>query len=412
MSAREFPGFDPEIVADAVRQPPLAALRSAARSRRRHRAGIALAAVVSLAGAASVPFGGYRTAGGSFSPDGVLPTPINSPVSELFVLSEDKAVAVQVRGDDRCDIRFSSTSDGGRHWTDFRPARSEAPCRQQADGPERNPSTVGYTVLGERSYLVEFDGHRVLSTDGGQTWRDATDAMIEVPAFPRTALLVSCQAGCHALSGPLAVDPQTGDVFRLSGEPPSSQRPFSVQASPDGTIWVTYHSESADESPRIARSVDRGATWRTAGEPDGAWTVAVAGVSASEAYLLALPRTSAPDRPRSSGSALLLHTLDGGRTWTEMGTDLPTNTIVRPFTVGRDGSLLVGDRTHDASAAFFYVSRDGGRHFTRSAVVTQGGIAGSSPGLAWLTEPGDAVAGTATAQVSRDGTTWAPLRLP
>ncbi|MER7418676.1 hypothetical protein ABT346_18145 [Micromonospora peucetia] len=409
MSDREFGGFDIETVADAVRQPSLDDLRSAALFRRRRRvAGVGLAVVIALVGSVLVPFaddpGGVDWA----TPDPSYP-PAERGVSRLFLLTDQVAVGVEEA--DPCRISFTATEDAGRSWSAWRTAQYDGPCTATPDAAGFGVSDVRYSVLDERTYLVSVDGQAILSTDGGRTWRDAESAVIDVKAFPERARPVTCQDMCGAMKRPLAVEPGTGRVYRLANLPATHAR-VGVDRSADGALWFVQSSAEFGGAASVARSVDRGATWRTSQVPEGVTAIGLAAVSGQEAYLLTEPHPAGMNGP-PTGSSRLLHTTDAGRSWVDVGTDLPASSMLRPFTIGRDGILLVGEPFVGGATGYIWVSRDGGRHFTRSERSGTEGTVGAAPGLVWL--GGRDVMNlpaTAHVQVSADGETWSRLPLP
>ncbi|MEU4680907.1 hypothetical protein [Micromonospora sp. NPDC023737] len=409
MSDREFSGFDVEGIVDAVRQPPLDDLRATARSRRGRRAGVmGLAAVAVVAGAASLtPLGR-----GSDQPQFASPTdsPAEPRASSVVLLSDVAAVAV-AQADGGCTISFAATSDAGRTWSSWRTARNSGTCTKAIDAGGLGATDVRYSVLSERSYLVRFDDQWLLSTDAGWTWQDANTAITAVTAFPRNTRPVPCHQGCGAITQPLAVDPDSGRVFRLAEQGPSPYPPYNVYESPDRALWVTYWPGEDGNPALVARSVDRGATWRTSRAPEGATSIGVAAVSAHEAYLLTEPQPTDPNAGQATGASRLLHTTNGGESWEDVGTDLPTTSVVRPFTIGSDGSLMVLD--FEGSIAYVMISRDGGRHFTRGRQQDGDGGVDANPGRAWLYGRDDPrTDGADHVQVTTDGSTWTRFPLP
>ncbi|WP_422734550.1 hypothetical protein ACN26Y_08180 [Micromonospora sp. WMMD558] len=411
MSDREFTGFDTATVARAVRQPPLDDLWATARARRRRRAaGVALAAVVAMAGMAVVPLADRSPGVDWATPE---PTAIREDRgTRLFLTGGDTAVGVEHRS---CMLRFAHTGDAGRTWSDYATAVYQAPgCQPDENGT--GTTDLRFSVLDERSYLVFHNGERSLSTDHGRTWRPADQAMVAVTAFPRAARPVFCQEGCGAIAEPLATDPGTGTVYRLRGDPVSPYPPFSIYPAADGAIWVTYWPGGADLRATVARSADRGATWATSKAPAGVSVTAVAAVSGAEAYLLTEPDPAPGTEPMKPGiPSRLLHTSDGGQTWRDVGTDVPSTRVVRGFTIGADGFLMISDSRHEAEGAtdHLLVSRDGGRHFTRVSVYGREGGTGVSPGRAWLYGRDDvSVLGADHVQLTTDGETWVRFPLP
>ena len=213
---------------------------------------------------------------------------------------------------------------------------------------------------------------------------------------------------------PLAVDPTSGDVYRLRSEPPgldldragpgSVSYPIrSLYVSPDGAIWTVFSPSMGP--PTLIRSVDRGATWQQSPRPPAQFQyAAVAARSGREAYALIVP-TVDEDHAVAPGPTRLLRTGDGGATWEEVPTDLPHTDHGRPFTVAADGALLVADGT--GTDAEVWISRDGGAHFTAGPAIP-GGVPGSAPGRVWI----GAGEHLGPAQVTEDGEHWRPLPLP
>ncbi|MDG4828181.1 hypothetical protein O7627_02540 [Solwaraspora sp. WMMD1047] len=393
--------FDAETIGRTVRQPPLDDLqRSATKRRRRRVSAAALTVVVGLLGVVIVPL----AAGPGANWTGPKPTvgpPARDGVSDLIVL--DATTAVAVIEYDWCGMSFAVTHDRGVTWSDWRQFDRRAACRRNEKGDFA--SDVRYHPLDARTFLVSIDGSSYLSRDAGQTWLDADSSITTVDAFPPSAVPVACQVGCHGVPEPLAVDPVTAAVYRLRGEPPSPHKLMSMYVSWDGTLWASYYPGAIDKSSVIARSADRGATWRSFTAPEGTNTIGVAASDYLVAYLLVEPR---PDPASQQGGdrtgirSRLLRTTDGGRNWEEITTDLPSTSLVRPFTLGLNQSLLVGDIA--GLGGVLWTSRDGGRHFERGPVTTAAYFS-AAPGRIWLMLRDEAL-------VSIDGINWDTLPLP
>ncbi|MEU4399421.1 hypothetical protein [Micromonospora orduensis] len=397
MSGREFSGFDVDRISEAVRQPPLDELRSTARTRRRRSVAAVATAVVALAGVAAVPLVG--------APDRtnpVVPSARPDHSGDFTMTGPGSGVDVRREG---CVLRFAVTGDGGRSWSDrdaaqFRGTRCEASSTSTG-------GDLSYAVLSDRSYLVSDAGSVRLSTDFGRTWRDEAEAIVAVPSFPVTARAVFCGYGCPVVQEPLAVDPSTGTVYRLTGDAPSGRPLFGLYPSPDGTIWATYQA-TTNPQPTIARSVDRGATWTTSEVGADTTVLAMVGLDKREGYLLTESSTA-------GGSTRVLRTADGGQSWTDTGANLPAQPHW-DLTAGSDGTLLAvtaGAGTGPNRLAQLLVSWDHGRTFL--IVREYGPLVGSisvAPGYAWLFGRDDGAAGEPDhVLVTTDAATWTRLTL-
>ncbi|SBT49457.1 WD40/YVTN/BNR-like repeat-containing protein [Micromonospora auratinigra] len=414
MSAPEFTGFDVDTVAEAVRQPSLDDLWSAARSRRRRRSAVvAVVVLIALVGAAAGPLA--ARSGGGPEVAGPVPPPLRpGRAADVILTGPQSAVGVAQIA---CTLFFTHTGDGGRGWSDWDAGRYQAEdCDRDNEG--RDDANLTYNVLDERTYLVREDGPGLsrLSTDHGHTWRDADEAIEPVPAFPRTARPVHCQMACGAIRAVLAVDPTTGTVYRLAGELPSPNPPVAVYPTTDGTIWAAYlPGPGAGEGLIVARSTDRGATWVAQRSVNPKNAIALAAVDDHTAYLLIEPPppdgTTAP-----TGTARLLRTTDDGETWTDLGTDLPATRENEYLVLGTDGSLLVARAgyTDPRAGATLFVSRDGGKQFTLAREYRHlEDSVGAAPGRAWLYGRDDlSDVGADHVVVTGDGSGWTRIPLP
>ncbi|WFE99125.1 hypothetical protein [Micromonospora sp. WMMD964] len=401
MRGREFSGFDVDTLTEAVSPPPLDELRSTARSRRRRSVAMGAAALVALAGLTTLPL-----VTGADRPDPVAPAEPSSAQGDVFTLTgPDSGVDVDV-SEDTCVVRFAYTGDRGRTWSDWDAARFQgARCRANAaTGTAAGRNEV--TVLGERSYLVSDSGTLHLSTDYGRTWRDANSAIVAVPAFPATARPVFCGFGCRPLSEPLAVDPSSGTVYRLTAKAPSWRPLFSLYPATDGSIWAAYRMGSGSSGATLARSTDGGATWDAWEVGDDDDVAAVVGLDDRRGYALV-------DSPTANGGMRLLRTTDGAKTWTNVDVDLPRGTW--DLTVGVDGSLLAISSSEGAEPdrlGRLLVSRDDGRHFTLAREYGPSvGAVSVAPGYAWLYGRDGPTGEPDHVLVTADATAWSRFTL-
>lgn len=397
MSGREFSGFDVDTVTKAVRQPPIEELRSSARSRRHRSVATVSAALLVLAALTVVPLAVGRDRADPADP--TRPSPTHS--GDFTLTGPDAGVDVWTDG---CVLRFAYTGDRGGSWSDWDAARFQG-TRCAVDTTGAPGSHLEASVLSERSYLVRDAGQQHLSTDYGRTWRDGDTAIVAVPSFPATARPVFCGFGCGAVREPLAVDPSSGTVYRLSATVPSWRPLFSLYPAADGSIWAAYQKGGASGST-VVRSADRGATWTTWEVGGDATVLAVVGLDERQGYVLT---------ETAGGGIRLLRTTDGAKTWTDTDADLPAQPHW-DLTVGSDGSLLAitaGGGTASDRTARLLVSRDDGRTFL--VAREYGPLVGSvsvAPGYAWLfgrdvgsaDEPDHLL-------LTTDATTWARFTL-
>ena len=358
------------------------------------------AALVVLAGLAVLPLVAEPDRAAPADP----PTPSGAQFSQFTLTGPNSGVDVRQDG---CVVRFAYTGDGGRSWSDWDAARFEG-TRCAADTAAGTPgSGTGFSVLGERSYLVTDFGLAHLSTDYGRTWRDADSAIVAVPTFPATARPVLCGFGCAPVSEPLAVDPSSGTVYRLTTPAPTLRPLFSLYPAADGSIWATYRTGGGQGST-VARSADRGATWTT-------WEV---GDDAERDHG---GRARRPGRVRADPvvdggwRVRLLRTTDGAKTWTDTGADLPTR-CTTTSRWGRTGpcwrSLPVGAPKPTAARGCWSAGTTGGPS------LSPGSTAGSSArSVSRPATPGSS--GVTTGRrasrtiviVTTDATTWTRFSL-
>jgi hypothetical protein len=211
----------------------------------------------------------------------------------------------------------------------------------------------------------------------------------------------------------MAVDADRGTAYRLRTGPVPGAFLTGMYPSSDGALWAAYQAGAAPAV--IARSVDRGASWHSWTVPADTSVGGIAARSRTEAFALLEPAA----KP-GSGNARLFRTRDGGRTWRDVGTDLPASVQYRPFAVAADGSLLVVDgpgaqqgpdctQRCDQGHRYVWRSRDG-RHFEPGPPVSgQHAGAGAGAGFVWIMQQDSG--GTALRSTA-DGVTWRPLRLP
>jgi hypothetical protein len=364
-----FEAFRPELVADAVRQPELAVLVGKARVRRRRRTLAALAvAVLVLTGALSVLDRPGRGA------EPVQPAPRHEGSRDVVFVDAHTIVEVLFTS---CSVRFSVSGDEGRGWS---PYRGPTPCdRTEPAHP------VGYQVFDANTWLTTIAGQWYLTMDAGLSWRTVSTDPVHVEGFNSRALL--CQPSCTGRSAVQAVDPLNAKVYELeatSGLPTLS----AVRGTSDGAIWLV--GRDMHGAPTVGWSVDHGRTWGTKALPyQAVEQMVLAACTARTAYLLL---AFDPD-------AVVFATTDGGLTWEQHTSGVPTSGDPKGAFCAPDGGLVM------ATNKEVWVSHDRGATFARAG-TNPSDVVGSGRGLLWTCDE-DA----RYAIVTVDGQDWRRMSL-
>ena len=249
------------------------------------------------------------------------------------------------------------TEDGGADWTTSGRV-SELSCPDDPNGV----TLVDVVVLAPRTYAMHMLDRWLITYDAGHSWDDLLTSVTDVDAFPPSAVPLAC-GGCLPTLRPMAVDPATGEVFKLARDLPVMYLPDAVSTGADGSLWavapVARPSGDQPYAESVIRSTDRGRTWTATGPTGGLRPYSVVGRSATEAYALTLDgRTSRVYR-----------TADGGATWTPAAV-LPVEVDVTSFAAGPDGLLGVLDYGGRRTGTRLWTTRDGGDTFTAGPALT------------------------------------------
>ncbi|GIG90878.1 WD40/YVTN/BNR-like repeat-containing protein [Plantactinospora endophytica] len=364
--------FDPAEVGQSVPQPPLADLAArAARRVRRRRALVSAAAVgmMALVALTAVPvvrgIGMTATATGDGAGGGYL--------TATAVLDGGTVVAVRYG---ECAAQFSVTTNDGRTWSPYRgPVGWRDDCGV--------PVSTSYRLFGPTVFVAEVRGVRYLTRDAGVSWQPAEEGVRPVDTLPpqvREARDGSAQM----------VDPTTGDLYQLSSLPRAGDGGLPRRA-PDGSVWLLGSGAAAPPGgattvPRVARSENAGRSWvPTAALPAVVRNPLLVPAGPEQAYVLG----------ECPSGAVVYRTDDGGTSW--FATYVPWD-ATEVATVNAAGHLLVGSWEPDGRFAV-WVSRDGGRSFTKGETITvpDDPSVGQADGLIWVTS------GAGWAATSTDG---------
>ena len=218
-----------------------------------------------------------------------LPQTELTALNKVFAASAGEAWAVGVG-------TILHTSDGGESWTNQIPAGYESTAFQGVHSPDGvNVWATGGNNNGFATILK--------SGDGGSTWLRQTNGDV---CTAQTLLGVSAADASSVWT--VGGNPGAGYVVLHSVDGGASWTNLytlgfgdanEVSAVNASAVWVACDSQ-------ILRSTDGGQSWDSPSSPP--WTMGISAVSSEEAWAVV--------NGSMSGSGSILHTSDGGATWT------------------------------------------------------------------------------------------------
>jgi hypothetical protein len=376
--------FDAAAVAEAVRQPPLDRLRTRA-ARRRNRRLAGSSALAMLVTAVVLPVALGRGGGRHTATPEPVPEPPAPAFAQLWVGAGGAMAGVSYPVGD-CMPSVALTEDGGTSWTSSGRV-TDLSCPQ----PDEGVPLVELAVLAPHTYALHVPDRWLITRDAGRTWADLLTTVTDVDAFPPAAVPLAC-GGCLPTLRPMAVDPATGEVFKLAHDLPVIYLPHAVSTGADGALWavaaVANPPGGQGFAESVIRSTDRGRTWSVTATTGGAQPFTVVARSATDAYALT----------HDGRSARVYRTGDGGATWTP-ASELPVDADPLSFAAGPDGILGVLARGGAPAGVRLWTSSDGGDTFGPGPALT-GAVVGPAAtdgagrwvvvadGVAWRTTGG------------------------
>ena len=263
-------------------------------------------------------------------------------------LVDDATLYAQVSpcADDNCPQRLLASTDGGRTWQE----RYRGPLAEMV---ARGPQTLSASIWNPSTGTPDES----VSTDGGKTWSPvvhSTDPVAEVP-----------DGGW--LSGGLGAGLAAGDgtTFQPLKNQPGLQLRHLAQVARTAGLWVA--GTTADGTPAIAVSHDRGRTWTVRTFADFphrgylSYPRPVVSADGRTAYVtMQVSDSDAPNRPS------VYRTGDGGATWTRVDTNgtLPAaRPTLTPGYIAADGTHIVSLPVDGTVQV--WASRDNGTSYTR-----------------------------------------------
>jgi photosystem II stability/assembly factor-like uncharacterized protein len=214
------------------------------------------------------------------------------------------------------------------------------------------------------------DGQLWQGTVGGRCWSLVTTfqpkgsiGLLYAPAAQPGILLVGSSVLMPDMAVSLQRSTDGGKTWSAAsaGLPPATL-PVQLAASADGTVLLSFITESPPFSAGLARSSDNGRTWRLVGPHIS--TVPAVTLLTGRAFALVAPSTGAHPQ------LVAYHSADDGRTWQQVGRPAaspPDLTLL--FAVPWDPRRLTagfGDKTYHPIALS---SADGGTSFGRATAL-------------------------------------------
>jgi hypothetical protein len=375
---------------DDVEQPPLEEVAGRARTLRRRRraarAGAALVAVVAVAVLLVRPLSGNPDAevppAGGATPTGPVYADLGITINGLVHEAPDLPGAIQdvefVDPDHgyvmTTSLQFASTQDGGLTW-------------------QRHPLPIDATdpvivLFGNGVLALLPEGE--ISDDGGQTWRRPQTRPAPQAAAGRDDLLrLGLQRAIEVWS------PRDGYRGNLANQPAITVDWVAKRPTADGAWWVGGYTASG---PALAVTRDGGRTWQVRQLDAPVGGSAQVSVLGHHAYAVVL----GGDRKILA----ILHSADGGQTFTRTRTGGEPATLAGEAVPLLDGRLLVTTTTQH-----WYVSKDDGATFAEAdgSLPMVGRIRRTWAGYVVYDLFGPAPAGWAA--FSSDGSTWRKLHV-
>lgn len=234
-----------------------------------------------------------------------------------------------------------TTDDGGASWA----AAGSGPCLTTFNWPNWSTPKAGYIQSTQRPSDV------IVTVDGGRTWQ--------------TAAIPDAGSGWRVIPQLLLVDGPGQLRLLASMEPTTDGQPTTFEQG-------TTDGQDTPRAPEVYASIDAGATWTkqyTVGTVAGGLNIAGQSLYSvtrlGPDYWLALQQKM---DPIPMMAAMIVQTLDAGRTWSELPTAGFNMADVMQWWDARHGMLqgTSWDCTADGSScaathSTVYLTNDGGR---------------------------------------------------
>ncbi len=262
-------------------------------------------------------------------------------------------------------FRVKRTIDGGRDWTEMRPASED----ETVFGKVAQVYLRPYFITPTRGWLKAGSG--IWQTDdGGTTWRLLFPSGSNVPAFADDR-----HGWFNVQVGESAEQSYTTQDGGLTWQPCGSQRGYNGQ-HPDGTAYfltpqlgwgVTGHTIERQTIYGVARTVDGGCSWQqlwvSNNNPDE-WYADIYFINEREGWLAG----------KANGS--LYHTTSGGKTWNSLPLPYEGSKVTHVYFANHKEGWIIINKTDGGAAAFFHTADQGQtwRQLTASEILASDGI--------------------------------------
>ena len=314
--------------------------------------------------------------------------PLSNPSKLAQVALDGESIARLAVGGSAGGTLFSGgkgvfrSSDGGKTWKAVR-SELEAPRVTALVVAPSNPQVIYVGVNDDCTKTTKRPGY--VSQDGGDTWRAIGSNLLSLAVDPKNAQLVyatDCEGLKRSSNGG-----GTWQVLAAEKVPVGALVHIAIAPTEPQTIYLAIATEA--NKMTIARSIDRGETWKGITPKVGPGLKAGQVLVGAEGNAGAgRPQALAVDADNPAIALLsttygVLRSEDGGAKWTLLDSGLE-NTAVDGSTVGaRLTSALVGDP--DRGGIFWvgtgfdklkgvglYRTRDGGGNWRKPSTGLEG----------------------------------------